>query len=126
MSRRYPPSARSDHFRQPLRGLCDHIYSSLQFLLQVRDIHLVRDAIRVADALHIAVLNQFIETPHYGYAWQLQDVRDLTCANGRAHDGTQEDVNADGSIGQAVTGRWLQSNPNIIFSSALAALMAGI
>jgi hypothetical protein len=29
------------------------------------------DAISVADALRIAVLNQFIETPHYGYASQL-------------------------------------------------------
>jgi hypothetical protein len=75
----------------------------LQFLLQFRDIHLVRDAIRVADALHIAVLHQFFQTPHYGYARQLQHVGDLACANGRAHDGSQEDVDADGSVGQAVT-----------------------
>ena len=52
-------------------------------LLQFGDVHLVRDAIGVADALHIAVLNQFFQTPHYGYARQLQRVRDLTCANGR-------------------------------------------
>ena len=75
--------ARSAHFRQPLRRLSDHVYSPLQFLLQVGDIHLVRDAIGVADALHIAVLNQFFQTPHNGYAGQLQSVRDLTCANGR-------------------------------------------
>jgi hypothetical protein len=37
---------------QSLRSLCDHVYSPLQFLLQVGDVHLVRDAIRVADALH--------------------------------------------------------------------------
>ena len=30
-------------------------------------------------------------------------MRDLTCANGRTHDCAQEDVDADGSIGQAVT-----------------------
>jgi hypothetical protein len=30
-------------------------------------------------------------------------VRDLICANARAHDGAQEDVDAEGSIGQAVT-----------------------
>ena len=68
---------------QPLRRLCDHVYSPLQFLLQVGDVHLVRDAIGVADALHIAVLDQFFETPHYGYAGQLQRVCDLTCAGGR-------------------------------------------
>ena len=28
---------------------------------------------------------------------------DLTCANGRTHDGAQEDVDAEGSISQAVT-----------------------
>jgi hypothetical protein len=94
----------------PFRSLCDHIYSPLQFLLQFRDIHLVGHAISVADAFHIAVLNQFIETPHYGYAGQLQCVRDLACANGRAHDRSQEDVDADGSVGQAVTvGRKLRA-----------------
>ena len=35
-------------------------------------------------------------------AGQLEGVRDL-CANGRAHDGSKEDLYADGSIGQAVT-----------------------
>ena len=68
---------------EPFRSLRDHVYSPLQFLLQFRDVHLVRDAIRIPDALHIAVLNQFIETPHYGYAGQLESVCDLTCANGR-------------------------------------------
>ena len=63
-------SSRTAHFRQSLRRLCDHVYSPLQFLLQVGDVHLVRDAISVADALHIAVLDEFIETPHYGYPWQ--------------------------------------------------------
>jgi hypothetical protein len=29
-------------------------------------------------------------------------VRDLACANRRAHDGPQKDVDADGSIGQAM------------------------
>ena len=54
--------------------------------------------------------DEFIETPHYGYPWQLQRVRDLTCTNRRVHDGSQEDVNADGSIGQAVTvGRKLRA-----------------
>ena len=41
----------------------------------------LRDAIRVADALHVAVLDQFFQTPHDGYARQLQSVCDLTCAN---------------------------------------------
>ena len=48
--------ARSAHFGQPFCGLSHHVYSPLQFLLQFRDVHLVRDAISVADALHIAVL----------------------------------------------------------------------
>jgi hypothetical protein len=30
-------------------------------------------------------------------------MRDLTCTNGRAHDGSEEDVDADGSVGQAIT-----------------------
>jgi hypothetical protein len=68
----------------------DQVDAPLQLVLQFRDIHPVRDAIGVADALHIALLNQFFQTPHYGYAWQLQRVRDLTCANGRAHDRAQE------------------------------------
>ena len=74
-------SSRTAHFRQSLRSLCDHVYSTLQFLLQVGDIHLVRDAMGVADAFHIAVLDQFFQTAHCGYARQLQRVRDLTCAN---------------------------------------------
>jgi hypothetical protein len=74
--------ARSAHFRQPLRSLSHHVYAPLQLLLQVRDVHLVRDALSVADALHIAVLNQPFQAPHYGYARQLQRVRDLTCATG--------------------------------------------
>ena len=62
---------------QPLRSVRDHLYPLLQFLLQFRDFHLVRDAVSVADALHIAVLNQLLQTPNYGYAGQLQSVRDL-------------------------------------------------
>ena len=96
MSRRYPPSARSTHFRQLPRSLRHQVYPPLQFLLQVGNVHLVRDAISVADALHKALLNQFFQTPHYGYARQLQRVRDLACANGGTHDRAQEDVNADG------------------------------
>ena len=65
-----------------LRSLSYQVHSPLQFLLQVGEIHLVRDAIGLADALHIAVLNQFFQTPHYGYAWQLQRVSDLAGANG--------------------------------------------
>ena len=95
-----------------MRVIANHVYSPLRFLLQVGDVHLVRDAVGVVDALHIPVLNHLFQTPHYGYAWQLQRVSDLTCANGRAHDGSQEDVNADSSIGQAVTvGRKLRSVP---------------
>ena len=30
-------------------------------------------------------------------------MRDLTCASGRTHDRPQEDLDADGSVGQAVT-----------------------
>ena len=48
------------------------------------------------------MLNQFIETPHYGHAWQLQRVSDLAGANGGAQR-SQGDVDADGSVGQAVT-----------------------
>ena len=91
------------HFGQSFRSLRDHVYSPLQFLLKVGDVHLVRDAIGVADALHIAVLHHFLQTPQHRYAWQLQNVRDLTCANGRAHDRAQEDVDAYGSVVQAVT-----------------------
>ena len=37
-------------------------------------------------------------------------MRDLACANGRAHDRPQEDVDADGSVGQAVAvGRKLRA-----------------
>jgi hypothetical protein len=50
------------------------------------------------------LLNQFFQTPHYGYERQLQRVRDLTCANGRAHDGAHEDVDADVSVGQVTVG----------------------
>ena len=39
---------------QPFLGLCDHVYSLLQLVLQFGDVHLVRDAIGVADAFHIA------------------------------------------------------------------------
>jgi hypothetical protein len=46
------------------------------------------------------LLNQFLP-PDYGNARQLSRVRYLTCASGRAHDRAQEDVDADGSIGQA-------------------------
>ena len=74
MGRRYPPTARSAHFRQPLRSLHNHVYSPLQFPLQVGNVHLVRDAIRVADTLHVAVLHQFIETPHYRNGRQPQGV----------------------------------------------------
>ena len=56
------------------------------------------------------MLNHLFQTPYYGYAGQLQRVRDLACANGRAHDGPQEDVDANGSISQAVTvGRKLRA-----------------
>ena len=55
--------ARSAHFGQPFRGLSGEVYASLQFLLKVGDVHLVRDAIGVADALYIAVLNQFLLAP---------------------------------------------------------------
>ena len=48
--------------------------------------------------------SKFVDA-HYGNARQLQRVRDLACANGRAHDGSKEDLYADGSIGQAVTVR---------------------
>jgi hypothetical protein len=58
-----------------------NVYPSLQLLLQVGDIHLVRDAIGVADALHIAVLNKLFQTPHHGNT--RQRVGDLTGANGR-------------------------------------------
>jgi hypothetical protein len=71
--------ARTAHFRQPLRSLSYHIDPPLQLVLQFGDVHLVRDAIGVADALYIAVLNQFFQTAHYGYARQLQRVGDLTC-----------------------------------------------
>jgi hypothetical protein len=47
--------ARRAHFGQLFRSLRDHIYSPLQFALQVGDVHLVGDAIGVADALHIDV-----------------------------------------------------------------------
>jgi hypothetical protein len=50
-------STQLDH---PLRSLRDHVDPPLQLALQVRDIHLVRDAISVADALHIAVLHHFL------------------------------------------------------------------
>jgi hypothetical protein len=44
------------------------------------------------------------------YARQLEGVRDLACSQGRTHDGPQEDVGADGPIGQAVTvGRKLRA-----------------
>src|SRR5262249_25392294 len=69
----------------------------------IRGVHRVRDAVSVADALHITVFSHLFQTPHYGYARQLQRVRDLTCANRRAHDGPQEDVDADSSISQAIT-----------------------
>ena len=49
------------------------------------------------------VLVDAAEAPQHRYAWQLQRVRDLACANGPAHDATEEDVDADGSVGQAVT-----------------------
>ena len=65
--RKWRRLTRTAHFRQSLRRLCDHVYLPLQLLLQVGDVHLVRDAIGVADALHIAVRDEFIETPHYGY-----------------------------------------------------------
>ena len=60
----------------------DHVYSPLQFLLQVDDVHLVRDPISVADALHLTVLNQLFQSPHCGDARRLQRVGDLTGANG--------------------------------------------
>jgi hypothetical protein len=94
--------ARSANFGQPFRSLSDHVYPSLQFLLQVGDVHLVRDAIGVADAFHVAVLHHFLQTPQHGHARQLEGVGDLACANGRTHDGAQEDIDADGSVGQAV------------------------
>jgi hypothetical protein len=53
----YTPSALSTHFRQLPRSLRHHVYPPLQFLVQVGDVHLVRDAIGVADAPHIAVPN---------------------------------------------------------------------
>ena len=80
-----------------------------QLAPQFGDVHLVRDAIRVADALHITVLHHFLQASQHRNARQLQRVCDLTCANGRAHDGSQEDVDADGSVGQAgAVGRTLR------------------
>ena len=96
----YGPSAQ---LSQSLRSLRDHVDPPLQLVLQFGDVHLVRDAIGVADALHIAVLDHFLQTPQHCYAGQLEGVGDLTCANGRAHERAQEDVDANGSIGQAVT-----------------------
>jgi hypothetical protein len=61
------------------------------------NVHLVRDAVSVDDALHIAVLHHFFQTPHYGNAGQLQRVGDLTCANRRASDRAQEDADAANS-----------------------------
>ena len=52
----------SAQLSQSLRRLRDHVYSPLQFLLQVGDVHLVRDAIGVTDALHIAVLHHILQT----------------------------------------------------------------
>ena len=55
-------------FSQPVRSLSHHVQTPLQFALQVGDVHLVRDAIGVADALHIAVLRHFLQTPQHRYA----------------------------------------------------------
>ena len=68
-------------------------------VFRTRDL-LVRQRTQLINAIQ---LNQFFQTPHNGYARQLQSVRDLTGASWRAHDGSQEDVDADGSIGRAVT-----------------------
>jgi hypothetical protein len=38
---------RNAHFCQSLRGLCDHVDTLLQLALQIRHVHLVRDAISV-------------------------------------------------------------------------------
>jgi hypothetical protein len=55
--------------------------SGLQFLLQIVDVHLVRDAIGVTDPFDVTVLRHFLQTPQHRYARQLERVRDLTCAN---------------------------------------------
>ena len=71
---------------QPRRSLSHHLDALLQLGLQFGDIDLVRDPISVADALHITVFNHLFRTTHYGYARQLQRVRDLACATGAGHE----------------------------------------
>jgi hypothetical protein len=72
--------------RSTLRCLSDHVDPPLQLVLQFGDVHLVRDAIGVADALHIAVL--IISSRRRTMATRGSSARgDLACANGRAHDG---------------------------------------
>jgi hypothetical protein len=58
----------------------------LHFILQIGDVHLVRDAISVADTFHVAVLHQFLQTPQHRHPRQLEGVRDLARANGRTRD----------------------------------------
>jgi hypothetical protein len=57
---------------QSFRSLSHHVDAPLQLALLFGDVHLVRDAISVADALHIAVLQHFLQAAQNRYARELQ------------------------------------------------------
>src|SRR4051794_33206782 len=56
-------SSRSAQFGESFCSIDDQVYSSLQLPLQVGNIHLVGDAIGVANAFHITLLRQVLQTP---------------------------------------------------------------
>jgi hypothetical protein len=53
------------HFGQFLCRIRNHFYSSLEFDLQIGDVHLIGHAISIADAFHIAALRQLLQTSQH-------------------------------------------------------------
>ena len=93
---------RLPQLRQLACRLGDHVDAALQPLLQIRNVHLVGDAIGVADALDVAVLHHFLQAAQHRGARQVQRVRDRAGGNGRAHERAQEHIDADGAEAGAV------------------------
>src|SRR6266566_1924452 len=89
-------------FRQFSSGLQDHVDPSLEFVLQLWDIHLVGDTVRIANPLHIALLHHFLETSYHRHSRQFERSGNRACADRRAHEGPKKHIDPNGSYGAAI------------------------
>jgi hypothetical protein len=89
---------KGSQLRQFSRSLQDHIHALLQLSLQVGNVDFVGYPVGVADTLDVAVLYHFIQAPEDSPTRDLETLRNGDCSHGRAHECSQNDINADGAI----------------------------